>query len=326
VRRSERLSSQRSASRATPKSASSSRKRKNEEGEGGTNKKIRTPPVVSRKPPAVLQSALYAAERMSHAIWISHAINLVVIGEPFPTVIAFGTFSLNPVDDVVYVWYYDNEGAIQSHGINFVQDLPYFLVLLLCFERFTPRDWGIVSEFKFAAQEADKCLLSFPPTPSLSAVDIVIDQTDKIRDHFGIVGRATQVLHATSQSADPRDVDKSLGNMELVVKVYWPEVSRVGEGDIIDKARQIAQHNDHVNGHLPDLIRSHDFDGYSTKRIRTALGIESQGHRALRAMLFRRLYPVTDLIGERFWKAFWECFRCKCTLTLCFHMLIDLQY
>jgi hypothetical protein len=29
----------------------------------------------------MLQSALYAAERMSHAIWISHAINLVIIGE-----------------------------------------------------------------------------------------------------------------------------------------------------------------------------------------------------------------------------------------------------
>jgi hypothetical protein len=30
----------------------------------------------------MLQSALYAAEMMSHAIWISHAIKLVIIGEP----------------------------------------------------------------------------------------------------------------------------------------------------------------------------------------------------------------------------------------------------
>ena len=30
----------------------------------------------------MVQSALYAAERMSHGIWISHAINLVVVGEP----------------------------------------------------------------------------------------------------------------------------------------------------------------------------------------------------------------------------------------------------
>ena len=125
-----------------------------------------------------------------------------------------------PVDDVAYVWWYDNEGAIQSYGINFVQDLPHFLVLLLCFERFTPRDWGIISAFKFKEHEPDRCLLPFPPSPSLSAVDVVIDQTDKIRGHYGIVGRATQMLTASSQSKDPRDVGKSLGDVELVVKVY----------------------------------------------------------------------------------------------------------
>src|SRR5580658_2535094 len=138
------------------------------------------------------------------------------------------------VDDVVYVWWYDNEGAIQSHGINFVQNLPHFLVLLLCFERFTLKDWGVIPNFKFTGQEgreADKCRLSLPPSPSssFSAVDVVINQTNKIRDHFGIVGRATQMLHATSQSADPRDVEKNLKDTELVAKIYWPEESRIGE-------------------------------------------------------------------------------------------------
>jgi hypothetical protein len=50
-------------------------------------------------------------------------------------------------------WWYDNEGAIQSHGINFVQNLPHFLVLLLCFERFTLKDWGVIPDFKFTRQE-----------------------------------------------------------------------------------------------------------------------------------------------------------------------------
>jgi hypothetical protein len=53
--------------------------------------------------------------------------------------------------------------------------------------------------------------------------------------------------------------------MELVAKVYWAEASRVGEGEIIEKARQIAKQNDSVNGHIPDLIYSHDFDNCSTK-------------------------------------------------------------
>jgi len=35
-------------------------------------------------------------------------------------------------------------------------------------------------------------------------------------------------------------------------------------------------------------------------------------------MIFRLLYPITDLIDEKFWKAFWECFHCECPgLTLC---------
>jgi hypothetical protein len=232
-----------------------------------------------------------------------------------------------PVDDVAYVWWYDNEGTIQSHGINFVQDLPYFLVLLLCFERFSPKDWGIISTFKsvgLPGHDANRCLLSFPSTLSLSDIQVEINCTDKIWDHFGIVGRATQILPAHSQSKDPRDSDKSLEDMELVVKVNWSEASRAGEAEIIEKAHQIAKWDDHVNGHIPDMICSHDFNEYSTKRIREALGIASEGHLVLRVLLFRRLYPITDLTGEEFWKAFWECFLCECTSALCFNVLTRL--
>ena len=225
---------------------------------------------------------------------------------------------------MAYVRWYDNEGTIQSHGINFVQDLPHFLVLLLCFERFTKTHWGIIPAFRSAEFDPGRTMLSFP-SPSLSTLDVVINHTDKIRDHFGIVGRATQMLHATSHSKDPRDASKSLEDVELVVKIYWPEASQIGEGKILEKAQQIAKENDSVHGHIPDLIYSHDFDDYSTKRIRTALGIVPKGHRLLRVMLFRRLYPITDLTGERFWKAFRECFLCKRTPALCCNVLTLLR-
>ena len=66
----------------TPSSgASASRKRKSELGEGSSNKKAKTQPLPLKRLPAMLQTALYAAERVSDAICISHAINLVVIGE-----------------------------------------------------------------------------------------------------------------------------------------------------------------------------------------------------------------------------------------------------
>jgi len=112
--------------------------------------------------------------------------------------------------------------------------------------------------------------------------------------------------------------------MDLVVKVYWPEASRTGEAEIIKKACQIAEEDDDVKGHIPDLICSHDFKEHSTERIREALGISSKG-RVLRVMLFRRLYPITELIGEEFWKAFWECFLCECTSAPCCNVLILLR-
>jgi hypothetical protein len=214
--------------------------------------------------------------------------------------------------DVAYLWWYDSESAIQSYGINFVQDLPYFLVLLLCFDRFNDCDWGIITSLTKC--EDGRCQLTFPSSPSHSAVDIIINPAEHIRHHFGLLGRRTQMLPALSQSKDLRDASKSLADLELVAKKYWPEESRTGEADVIKKAYKIAQRNNDVNGHLPVLIISHDFTEYSTKGIRVAFGIQSQGHRVLRIILFVRLYPITDLIGEPFWKAFRECFRCKCSL------------
>ena len=198
---------------------------------------------------------------------------------------------------MAYVWWFDSEGAIQSHGINFVQDLPYFLVLLLCFQRFTHKDWGIIPAFKYAEHGSGPCQLSIPASPS---VDIDINHTDKIRGYFGIVGCAMQVLLATSKSKYLGDTNKSLEGTELVVKVYWLEESRVSEGEIIENAREIANRNQFVNGHIPDLICLHDFNEFSTKGIRMSLGIVSKGHRLLQVMLFRRLYPITNLTGKKF--------------------------
>jgi len=89
-RRSERLSSHPNHSHEVRSAShnSSGRKRKGEQGAGSSStKRARTEPLTSRRRPAMLQSALYAAERMSHAVWIAHTINLVIIGEPLRTIV-----------------------------------------------------------------------------------------------------------------------------------------------------------------------------------------------------------------------------------------------
>jgi hypothetical protein len=39
-------------------------------------------------------------------------------------------FSISFLDDMLWIWYYDRQGTIQSSGINLIQDLPRFMVLL----------------------------------------------------------------------------------------------------------------------------------------------------------------------------------------------------
>jgi hypothetical protein len=183
------------------------------------------------------------------------------------------------------------------------------LVLLVCFQRLSPEDWGVVSTFR--ERKGGQIHITFPASINSPSIDVAVDLNDKLRGHFGLLGRGTHVLGARSNSADPRDVRKNLKGMDLVVKVYWPETSRATEDEVIKVAQGIGATNENVKGHIPDLVRSHDFVEYSTYTFRKLLGFNTDGVRVLRVILSRRLHPITDLVGDEFWKAFWECFRCK---------------
>src|SRR5688572_25365216 len=47
-------------------------------------------------------------------------------------------------DSRLWIWYYDRQGVLLSEGIDFLQDFPRFLVLLLAFQRFELQDWGVI--------------------------------------------------------------------------------------------------------------------------------------------------------------------------------------
>jgi hypothetical protein len=233
---------------------------------------------------------------------VSHAITLFTIGE-FSVMYSVVPQLIVSPDDYLFIWYYDRQGPILTHGINFVRDLPYLLVLLFAFQRFTAADWGTMVEFN--TMGISPVHLDNSRTPLH-----VVASDSVLRRNFTLIGRCTRIYSVTSSSKDPRDTSRALDGTELILKISWPETSRKSEKDVIERAMQCKKKA--VQGHLPDLIWSGDLLRYSTGLIREQLCITLGDTRArvARVILFRRLHPITELKGKAFWDAFWQIFRC----------------
>ena len=251
------------------------------------------------------QCAIYGTSMLSNKRNASYAITLLTIGELSITYPVVPQLNMSP-DDYLYIWYYDREGPILTHGINFVQDLPWLLVLLFAFQRFTSADWGSMVEFDTMGTNHVASL-----GDSRTPLDVISLGPASLHRDFELIGRCTRIYSVTSSSEHPHDHSRILAGTELVLKISWPETSQMSEKDIIERAMQCKKKD--VRGHLPDLIWSGDLQKYSTGLIRDQLGI-TRGDtrmRVARVMLFRRLHPITELTGKAFWDAFWQIFRCE---------------
>jgi len=155
--------------------------------------------------------------------------------------------------------------------------------------------WGINTRPK-RLDESNLVQFSFPGSPPIN-VTIYPDAVEYKR--FSLRGRGSTVVRADE---------------ERVVKIFWPEATRTNEATIIKRA--LEEDNPHIKGHLPEFFCSYDFGEFSTSLIREDLGIkdEIRGVRTLRILLFGRLFPITELTGEVFWKAFWQCYYCEFVL------------
>ena len=110
---------------------------------------------------------------------------------------------------------------------------------------------------------------------------------------------------------------ETLESHNLVLKVSWPETSRTAEWKTIKHARALGENDKFIKDHIPEVKGGRDLGHYSTNRIRCFLGFQrpddaSPGTRTLRLIVMDRLWPIHDLDGEQFWKAFWECVLCMC--------------
>ena len=211
-------------------------------------------------------------------------------------------------DDKLNVWYYDTEGVIRSSAINFMTDLPYFLALLLAFQRFDDSAWGICSAMNQTNSEVTVKMHGPDGKPKL--VSTSMEESYHIKRHYGIVGRSTRVLSAKISGDDSDD---------FVLKIPYPEVFRIAEHDMVIRAKDSADNRGYILEHLPECIASLDLPQYSTSTIRDALKVKGKANsgRILRITAWKRLRPLTDLVGKELWKAFWECHRCESTLFAC---------
>ena len=76
---------------------------------------------------------------------------------------SFSTRLVSLSDTHMWSFYFDRQGILQSDGINFIQDLLRFLVLLLAFQRFHLRDWGVIPELNPSPSLVYNPQLLFPP-------------------------------------------------------------------------------------------------------------------------------------------------------------------
>jgi hypothetical protein len=77
----------------------------------------------------------------------------------------------------------------------------------------------------------------------------------------GIIGRGTCVIRAKRvEKGKYNGTDDDAWDGPLIVKLSWPAKSRISENDIIEKARNAANHDEHrwVLKHLPKVLHAED--------------------------------------------------------------------
>jgi hypothetical protein len=100
-----------------------------------------------RRLDAIVQTGLYTAEMFAANIAAKYVINLVVV--VFDSSLYIGcALTISFLDVMIWIWYYDWQGTVQSSGINFTEDLPRFMALLYALQRFHLEDWGRNVAFK----------------------------------------------------------------------------------------------------------------------------------------------------------------------------------
>ncbi|KAG2149146.1 uncharacterized protein EDB93DRAFT_1250070 [Suillus bovinus] len=186
------------------------------------------------------------------------------------------------VDDVT--WYHDRQGTVQCSGINFIQDLPRFMVLLYALQRFEVHDWDRNKDFLPVQVEGKRCHESKIQDNDLGTVDLLL-----------------------YTSHDERD--------GMVAKIFWGDEGRTSEPKILDKVEKIANVHSTVQGHITELLWHRGLTN-PTSTIQEVFGVPepTTGSRVLYILVFRKLYPIPKLYGKELFDVWYQCILCHFTL------------
>ncbi|KAG2351547.1 hypothetical protein BDR07DRAFT_1385760, partial [Suillus spraguei] len=148
--------------------ASSSKRKATDTLESAAKKSKRNPDDTDDDTDAELdvtvQTGLYAAEMFASNLAVNYLLNLIII------------------------------------GINFIQDLPRFMVLLYALQRFELHDWGQNKDFLPIQVEGQRCHEFKIKDKEFGEVDLLLHTShDERITHYGLQGRATNVVPVTSE-------------------------------------------------------------------------------------------------------------------------------
>ncbi|KAI0657861.1 hypothetical protein C8Q70DRAFT_245141 [Cubamyces menziesii] len=250
--------------------------------------------VESERAPPAIQCAIYGAEMLSRAPVVPCAMGMLV------------------QDDVVHVWIYDREGGIQSMGLNFLTDLPRFLVLLFAMQRLRLKDWGFIEKYDLGAIAAlGETEPRKPPSP-VKVDQFYIDTAVSIHRSLSLKGRGTYVVRA--RHARPPHGQSP----HFVAKFSWADCSRLPERELVQRGIDRAAGNEAVTKHMPYIAHSFELRECTTRTVRAALGIppkhrlrpdKSEGaevYRILRVTIVEWMEHLSTLSNERFLRGWFQ--------------------
>ncbi|KAI0337818.1 hypothetical protein BDW22DRAFT_845271 [Trametopsis cervina] len=205
-------------------------------------------------------------------------------------------------DDIFRLWWHDHQGVIQTDGINFIQDLPRFLVFLLAVHRFNGANWGV--PLGFPTTPVHECIsdnqqppryvpttqsrIKFAANGGLAETTVTVIWKQPLHSAYESSRRATAVY--TVEYKD--DATRS-----FIMKVSNPDQYRLPEGEIIERARQLklkTVKGDSVNKfdhkkHLPFVLCHREVKTADTTVVRKTLGLDHETGRIMRITVFEKL-------------------------------------